>query len=111
MSKRLFDLTQSKLSLILFNTMPSKPLPPDLHPLDPPDIIGHARDDQSAAEGTPIAAGGLAYCLLHVLVVALAVGKLDGGHVLAVPVVAHQPRDEQLTTQLVLFGCRERVVE
>jgi len=40
-----------------------------------------------------------------------AIGPLDGGHVRAVPMIAYKAGDQQLPTQLVTLGRRERMVE
>lgn len=75
----------------------------DLDPLDPSHVARHACDAELAHEGTPFARipGGFRNGVGQILVVLFAVGPLDGGEVVAVPVVADESRCKQLAAELV----------
>lgn len=72
-----------------------------IHPLDLPHIIRHPNDAQGGTELAPFTAGRFSYGILQLTAVVLAVGTRDEGHVLGVPVIPDEARDEKLAAELV----------
>ena len=74
------------------------------------DVVGHAVDAQLVAELSPFAARAVPHRVLHVGLVPVAIRPLDGLHVLAVPVEAHEARRKQFLAEAVAPRGIERVV-
>jgi len=74
-------------------------------------MVRHSIDAQLPAEKPPLSTRPLLNSVLQILPVSRRIRLLHLLQVDAIPVEAHQPRDEQLAAQAVLLGRREGVVE
>ena len=77
----------------------------------PPHIRGRSSYAQLFTKHAPFATRGLSHSISKASVVTLAVGLLDGTHVVRVPVITDKTRDEQFSTETVLARCTDCVVQ
>lgn len=74
-------------------------------------MIRHPRDAQGTTELAPLPARSIPHSVLEVFAILIAIRLLHSNHMVIIPMIPHQSRNQQLLPQIITFRRRDGVVQ